>query len=47
MLHLPPCKPALRNGTLKVGSTITGELDRGDREMDVSNVRMGNRQICP
>ncbi len=49
-LDLPDaCKPALRNGTLKVGSTITasGELDRSDREMDVSSVRIGNRQICP
>ncbi|WP_448534085.1 hypothetical protein [Parathermosynechococcus lividus] len=49
-LDLPDaCKPAVRNGTLKVGSTITvsGELDRGDREMDVKVVRMENRQICP
>ncbi|WP_448514423.1 hypothetical protein [Parathermosynechococcus lividus] len=48
MLHLSACKPAVRNGTLKVGSTIiaSGELDRGDREMD-AKVRMENRQICP
>ncbi|XFA71836.1 hypothetical protein RYO59_000053 [Thermosynechococcaceae cyanobacterium Okahandja] len=49
-LDLPDaCKPALRNGELKVGTRIivSGELDRGDREMDVNSVRMGNRQVCP
>jgi|GEM_PF-4525208 len=49
-LDLPDaCKPTLRNGELKAGTRIivSGELDRGDRKMDVDSVRMGNRQVCP
>lgn len=49
-LDLPDaCKPALRNGVLRVGSVVTasGKLELDDRELDVSVVQMNGRQVCP
>lgn len=49
-LDLPDaCKPALRNGVLRVGSVVTasGKLELDDRELDVSVVQMDGRQVCP
>ncbi|URR35859.1 hypothetical protein NBE99_01635 [Thermosynechococcus sp. HN-54] len=49
-LDLPDaCKPALRNGVLRVGSVVTarGKMERGDRELDVSVIQMEGRQVCP
>lgn len=49
-LDLPDaCKPALSNGVLTVGSVVTasGKMEAGDRELEVSVVRMNGRQVCP
>ncbi|WNC31439.1 MULTISPECIES: hypothetical protein [unclassified Thermosynechococcus] len=49
-LDLPDaCKPALRNGVLRVGGVVTasGKLELDDRELDVSVVQMNGRRVCP
>ncbi|MDG2992245.1 hypothetical protein L3556_15100 [Candidatus Synechococcus calcipolaris G9] len=49
-LDLPDsCKGAVLSGKLKVGMTIIakGMLDPEDRELEVSTIKQGNRQICP
>lgn len=49
-LDLPDsCKGAVLSGKLKVGMSIVanGMLDPEDRELDVSTIKQGSRQICP